>query len=171
MIHEALATLHPARLWTPPGSDGRIVVPVGPGMILGGATGTALSDYLENKVLDYVLSVAAFTPAATLYVALFTAAPSDTGGGTEVTGGAYARIAVTNNATNFPAASGGSKSNGTDITFATATADWGTVTHVAVIDAAAAGNYYFWGALDTTRTVKNGDSFKFAATKLVFALD
>lgn len=171
MLHLPEARLHPVSLWTPPVS--RNLKDWARYILKGerGATGTALSDFLENELLDHVLSAATFTAAATLYAALFTAAPSDAGGGTEVTGGAYARVAKTNNATNFPAASGGSKSNGTDIDFGTATADWGIVTHVAIIDAAAAGNYYFWGALDVARTVKSGDSFKFAATKLIFALD
>jgi len=83
------------------------------------------SNYLENKVLDHVLGGGDYTRPATVYVALYTVAPSDTGGGTEVTGGSYARAAVTNNSTNWPAASGGEKSNGTEITFETATASWG----------------------------------------------
>jgi hypothetical protein len=173
MIHELESTLHPVRLWTPEGREG---IPLwalelmsqSPGP---GATGTAMADYLENELLDHVLSAATFTAAATLYFALFTAAPSDAGGGTEATGGAYARVAKTNNATNFPAASGGSKSNGTDIDWGTFTADLGIITHVAVIDAAAAGNYYFWGSLASPRDVKNGDSAKYPATKLVFAFD
>jgi len=170
-VHLVEAKLHRVSLWTPPVSrkpkDWLKYLHEGER----GATGTAMSDFLENELLDHVLSAATFTAAATLYAALFTAAPSDAGGGTEVVGGTYARVSKTNNATNFPAASGGSKSNGTDIDFGTATADWGIVTHVAIIDAAAAGNFYFWGALNSSRDVKNGDSFKFAATKLIFALD
>jgi hypothetical protein len=67
------------------------------------------SDYLEAKVLDHVLGATTFTPPATVYLALFSALPSDSGGGTELTTGTapgYARVAVTNNATNFPAAFG-----------------------------------------------------------------
>ena len=177
MLHRAEAKLVVPKLWVPEDDGGMPLWMLeawarGLGMSMGpGATGTAMADYLENKLLDHTLSATVFTTAATVYTALFTAAPSDAGGGTEVTGGAYARIAKTNNTTNFPLASGGSKSNGTDIDFGTATADWGIVTHVAIIDAAAAGNYYFWGALNSSRDVKNGDSFKFAATKLVFAFD
>lgn len=171
-VHLAEAELHRVRLFDPredaiPAWALELMSP-SPGP---GATGTAMADYLENEILDHILSAATFTAAATLYCALFTAAPSDAGGGTEATGGGYARVSKTNNATNFPAASGGSKSNGTDIDFGTFTADLGIITHVAIIDAAAAGNYYFWGALAASRDVKNGDSFKFAATKLVFALD
>lgn len=174
MKHEGSATLHRVGLWTPEQMPSWMLEEwaKGLGISLGpGATGTAMSDYLENKLLDHTLSATVFTTAATVYCALFTAAPSDAGGGTEATGGGYARVAITNNATNFPLASGGSKSNGTAIDFGTFTADLGTITHVAIIDAAAAGNYYFWGALDASRIVKNGDSFKFSATKLVFAFD
>lgn len=117
-------------------------------------------NYLSNKILDYVLSGVSYTPPATVYIALYTATPSGSGGGTEVTGGSYARIAVTNNATNFPAASGQSKSNGTLIDFGTASADWGTIVAAAVYDASSSGNELYWGPFPTTRTVLNGDSFK-----------
>src|SRR3972149_591973 len=71
------------------------------------------SDFLENELLDHVLGNAAYAAPATVYFGLYSVGPSDVGGGTELTGSGYARIAVTNNATNFPAASGGAKSNGT----------------------------------------------------------
>lgn len=105
------------------------------------------SDYLENKILDHVLGGGDYTRPATVYVGLFTTAPSDTGGGTEVSGGSYARVAVTNNATNFPAASSGSKSNGTAITFPAATANWGTVVAFGIFDASSGGNLLYWGWL------------------------
>src|SRR3989304_5914505 len=71
------------------------------------------SDFLENELLDHVLGNAAYAAPATVYFGLYSVGPSDVGGGTELTGSGYARIAVTNNATNYPAASGGAKSNGT----------------------------------------------------------
>lgn len=135
------------------------------------ATGTALSDFLENELLDHVFGNAAYTAPATLYFALFTAAPSDSGGGTEVTGGSYARVAKTNNATNFPAASGGLKSNGTAVNFGVASASWGTVTHVGVFDAASAGNLLVWGALTTSKVIGNGDSAEFAIGEFDLLLD
>lgn len=131
------------------------------------ATGDAMTTFAANELIDHLFSAATYTPPANITCALFTAAPSDAGGGTEVTGGAYARISQTNNATNWPAASGGSKSNGTAINFGTATANWGTVTHVALFDGST--NMLLWGALTTSRIVNNGDSFQFAATKLVIA--
>src|SRR3990167_3149462 len=116
----------------------------------------SFSDFLELEVLDHVFGAAAYTAPATLYFALFTVAPTDAGGGTEVTGGSYARKDVANNATNFPAAAAGAKSNGTAITFVTATASWGTVTYVGLLDASTAGNLLAWAGLTTSKTISNG---------------
>ena len=131
----------------------------------------SFSDYLENKTLDHILGGPDYTRAATVYVALFTSAPTDAGGGTEVSGGGYARVAVTNDATNWPAASGGSKSNGTDIVFPTATADWGTVVAFAIFDASTAGNMLVWGNLTQSKAIYNGDTARFAAGDLTITLD
>lgn len=134
----------------------------------------SFSDYLENKVLDHVFGGGDYTRAATLYIALLTATPTDASTGstiTEPSGGSYARVSVTNNATNFPAASGGSKSNGTTITFTTASASWGTVTHVGILDASSAGNLLAWGALTASKTVDSGDTVSFASTALAITLD
>lgn len=131
----------------------------------------SLSDFLENELLDHVLSAATYTAPATLYVALFTAAPTDAGGGTEVTGGSYVRLAVTNNATNFPAASGGAKSNGVVFTFVTATANWGTVVAMGIFDAVTAGNLLFWADLTVNKAVNNGDTASFPVNDLDFTLD
>jgi hypothetical protein len=113
------------------------------------------SDFLELELLDHVLGNAAYTAPANIHVALFTVAPTDAGGGTEVTGGSYARVQVTNNATNFPAAAAGLKQNGTAINFAQATADWGTVVAFGLFDAATSGNLLYWGWLGTD----DGDLF------------
>lgn len=120
------------------------------------------SDYLENKVLDGVLGGPAFSLPATVYAALYTVTPSDAGGGTEVTGGSYARVAVTNNVTNWPAAAAGAKANGTEIAFPAATANWGTVVAWGILDAAAAGNLLYWGALTVSKAVNSGDTASFA---------
>lgn len=170
-VHLAEAKVHLAlpEIWTPPVSRSLrdIVKYLLKGERGSTATGDAMTTFLANELLDHVFQNSAYTAPANITCALYTAAPSDAGGGTEVTGGAYARVSKTNNATNFPNASGGSKSNGTDIDFGTATADWGTVTHVGLFDGST--NLLLWGALNTSRIVKNGDSFKFAATKLVLA--
>jgi hypothetical protein len=120
------------------------------------------SDFLENEILDHVLGNAAYSAPATVYVGLFTAAPTDAGGGTEVTGGSYARVAVTNNATNWPAASGGAKSNGAAVTFPTATASWGTVLAFGIFDAVSAGNLLYWADLTVSKAVGDGDTAEFA---------
>ena len=114
-----------------------------------------LSDFLENKIIDHMLRNQAYTPPATVYVALFTTATDDTGGGTEVTGGSYARQDA-----GLSAASSGASSNAADITFPTATADWGTVTHCALMDASTAGNMLMHSILDASKAVGNGDTFK-----------
>jgi hypothetical protein len=129
------------------------------------------SNYLENKILDHVLGGVTYTPPATLYVALFTAAPGETGGGTEVSGGGYARVAVANDTTNWPAASNGQKSNGTVITFPAATANWGTVVAWGIFDAATGGNLLYYGDVSPNRTVNNGDTAQFAVGALTFTED
>ena len=139
--------------------------------IAGGATGVAMTNDLENKVLDHILSGTTYTPVATTFIALYTADPGETFAGTEVSGGSYARVSYTNNITNWPAASGGSKSNANVIDFGTATANWGTITHVTICSASSAGVGLFYGTLTASKTVNNGDGFKFLATKLVIALD
>jgi len=119
------------------------------------------TDYLENKIIDHMLRNQSYTPPATIYLALFTTAPGDAGGGTEVSGGSYARQAVT-----LSAASGGASENSADITFPTATADWGTVTHVALMDALTGGNMLMHTPLDASKTVNDGDTFKINAGDL-----
>lgn len=133
----------------------------------------SFSNYLEDKILDLILSQVAISAIATVYVALYTVIPTDaSASGTEVTGGSYARVSVTNNATNWPASSGGSKSNGTAITFPAPTANWGTIVGFAIYDAATTGNELAWGALSVNKTVNNGDAApSFAIGALVVSLD
>lgn len=134
---------------------------------------SGFSDFLELEVLDHVFGAATYTPPATLYVALYTVIPTDANAsGTEVTGGSYARVAVTNNLTNFPAASAGAKANGTAITFPAPTANWGIVVGFAIYDAATAGNELAWGAITPNKTVNNGDPApSFAIGDLDITLD
>ena len=125
----------------------------------------SFSDYLETKVLDHVFAGTAYTAPATLYVALFTAAPSDSGGGTEVSGGAYARqtIAFTT--------SGDTTSNNAAVEFPTATANYGTVTHVGIYDASTAGNLMAWAALTSSKTIETGDVFRIPSGDLDITLN
>lgn len=126
------------------------------------------SNFLELELLDHVLGNAAYSAPATVYIALYTTDPTDADTGTEVSTGDwsnYARVAVTNNATNWPAASGTSpatKSNGTIIDFGTATiVTPPTVTHVGIRDAASGGNLLKHGALATAKTINNNDPVSF----------
>lgn len=125
------------------------------------------SDYLENELLDHILSVGSYT-APTIYVGLYTAAPSDAGGGTEVSGGSYARVDASSA---FGAASGGSSANTGAITFPEATGSWGTVTHYGIFDASTSGNLLIWGALDASKAVASGDTVSFAIGDLTITLD
>lgn len=132
----------------------------------------ALTDTLENKVLDHLLGGPDYVRPATVYITLVTANGSDSTAGTEVSGNAFARAAVTNNATNFPAAAAGLKSNGTAISFPTPTpAGWGTVVGVEVWDAASAGTRIAYGALTASKTINAGDPVSFPIGDLDLTLD
>ncbi len=129
------------------------------------------SDYLENKVLDHVLGSTSYTKPANVYLALYTVAPTDAGGGTEVAGASYVRLALTNNATNWPAAVNGSKSNGIDFVFVTAGEAWSTVVAFGLFDAQNAGNLLYWGTLNSSKQIDAGDTPIFRAGTLVVSED
>lgn len=119
------------------------------------ATNNAKTDWFENKVLtDYLVG-------KTLYIALYTTNPNEAGTGTEVSGGGYARKQVTFTVT------GNTASNSAEVDFGQATADWGNISHWAVVTATTGGNMYYYGATEnsggvaTTFTVNNGDTIKF----------
>lgn len=114
-----------------------------------------LTDSEANALLDYKFGAGANDLApATYYVGLSLTTPAADGTNiTEPSGGSYARVAVTNNSTNWPAASSRVKSNGTVITFPTATGTWGSVTDFFLADASTAGNVLAYGELTTPQTV------------------
>ena len=125
------------------------------------------SDYYENTIINHLLRNQAFTPPATIYVALFTTAPADDGtGSVEVSGGAYARQTVT-----LSAAALGATSNSADITYPTATANWGTVVAAGLFDALTVGNLLAWANLAASKVVNSGDVFKFLTGDLDFTVD
>lgn len=128
---------------------------------------SGIADYAENKMLDHSFGKTAWT-MPTAFVALYTVTPSDSGGGTEVTGGSYVRFTTSGSTWNSAAA--GSISNALDIVFPTATGNWGTLTGIAILDAVSAGNFIWWGDLSANKTVNNGDVFKFLAGQLVATL-
>lgn len=116
------------------------------------------TNFLELELLDHVLRNSAYTPPATVYVGLFTAAPGEAGGGTEVTGGSYARQSVA-----FDVAAAGATQNTSEVAFPVATANWGTITDFAIFDAVSGGNMLYYGTLAASKVINTDDQFKFAA--------
>lgn len=123
-----------------------------------------MTNYLENEIYDHVLRGAAYPSPATIYLALFTAAPGEAGGGTEVSAGGYARQAIT-----MGAPSDGAGSNTAPIVFGPASASWGTVTHFAVMDNSSGGNMLLYGDLTAPKPVGDGDTLTFATGDLDLA--
>lgn len=133
---------------------------------------SAASNYLENKVLDHVLTATSYSAPSTRYLALFTNtsgnAATNLEAGTltdEVSGGSYARKAVT-----FAAASSGTSATNATVTFDAATGNWGTITHVAVMDQLTSGNVLFYGAVTTAKTIETGDTFQVSSGNLTVSL-
>lgn len=128
---------------------------------------SALSDYAEKLVLDWLMTTGAATRPTTWYVSLCTTATDDAGGGTEVTGGAYSRQAVTFGAGVSP---GGTATNTAPVSFTAVGANWGTVSHIRIMDAATAGNVLWHGAMVDPRIVNDGDTLSFAANTINLTL-
>lgn len=125
------------------------------------------SNYEKNRAVNARYGGGTYTKPATIYVALFTSAPSASGGGTEVSGGSYARVAVTNDATNFPDAVAGVKSNANPIAFPHATDAWGVITHGATFDALSGGNMLDFAGFAQPQTVQGGGQFTLGVGQLV----
>jgi hypothetical protein len=124
-----------------------------------------MSNFLENALINATLRNTTYTSVATVYVSLWTSDPTDAGSGTEVSGGSYARTAVT-----FAAPSNGVTTNDADVTFPTATASWGTVGWIGINDALSSGNLLYHTALDTSKTIDSGDIFKISTGNLSVTL-
>ena len=126
-----------------------------------------MSNFLENALINATLRNTTYTSVATVYVSLWTSDPTDAGSGTEVSGGSYARTAVS-----FATASGtsGNVLNDADVTFPTATASWGTVGWIGINDALSSGNLLYHTALDTAKTIDSGDIFKISTGNLSVTL-
>jgi hypothetical protein len=125
----------------------------------------SFTNFLETEVLDHVFGGNAYTAPVTLYTGLYTAAPSDTGGGTELSGNGYARQATAFTVT------GNTASNTDAEEWATATGSWGTITHVGVFDASTGGNLMAYGTLTASKTIATGDVFRIPAGDLDITLD
>jgi len=124
-----------------------------------------ISNYLENALINGTIRGTSYTAPAAVYVALYTRDPTDANTGTEVTGGSYARQSAT-----FAAPSNGSSASNADITFPQATANWGTVGWIGILDADTSGNLLYHTALDASKTIETGDIFKIASGNLTVTL-
>ena len=116
------------------------------------------SNYLENKILDHVLKNVSYTSPTTVYVGLFTTDPTDAGTGTEVSGGSYARQVLS-----VTTSSGGIVTSSGDVTFPQATANWGTISHIGILDALSSGNLLMHTPLTTSKTIESGDILKISS--------
>ena len=124
-----------------------------------------LSNYLENKLLDHVLRATSYTSPTTVYVGLYTSDPGDDNSGVEVSGGSYARqiLSVTT-------ASEGVVTSSADVTFPQATGNWGTISHIGLLDAVTSGNLLMHTPLTTTKLIETGDIFKIPTGSLTAQL-
>lgn len=125
----------------------------------------AMSDYLKNAILNATLRGQVWTPPTKVYLALYTSNPTGANTGTEVTGGTYARKEIA-----FAAPANGSSPSSADVLFPVATAGWGTVTHLGIMDSLTAGNLLYHGASTGTKTIAVDDQLKIAAADVTVAL-
>ena len=125
----------------------------------------SLSNTFETTTLKWLLTTDSVTRPTAWYVALYTAAPSDAGGGTEVSGGSYVRKAATFTVT------GDTASNSAAVEFDVATASWGTVTHAGIFDASSGGNLIAYASLTASKLIDSGDVLRFPISDLTVTLD
>ena len=119
----------------------------------------ALSDYAEKLLLDWMMTTGSATRPTAWYVALYTAAPSDSGGGTEVSGNGYSRQSITLAAASSP---GGTTSNTNTLTFTASGGNWGTITHIGIFDASTSGNLLWHGLMSASKQIDDGDTLEFS---------
>jgi hypothetical protein len=117
--------------------------------------------YLEDNLINHVLRGVAYPVPAGIWVALFTSAPGESGGGIEVTGGSYARQPAT-----WSASVNGSSSNTVDVVYPVASANWGVVTSFALMDAVTGGNMLYYANLNAPRNVLTNDLVSFPTGQL-----
>ena len=127
---------------------------------------SAMSDYLENEILDHILGTGAYTMPTTVYVGLSTGSFGDDNSGTELSGSGYARQSAT-----FNAAASGTADNSAAIEFPAATGSWGTVSHFGIFDASSSGNLLIHGSFSTAKTIATGDILKISAGDLDISAD
>ena len=126
---------------------------------------SAMSNYLETALVNATLRNTSFTSPTTVYVGLYTTSPGEGNTGTEVSGGSYARQSAA-----FAAPTDGVTTNSATLTFPTATASWGTITHIGILDALTTGNLLYYAALDVSKTIGSGDIFTISSGNLSVTL-
>jgi len=126
-----------------------------------------MSDYLQDKLINHVFRNIAYAQPTNLYVALYSDDPTDADTGTELSGDGYARTAAVFDA---PTAGSGTTQNSADITFPAATADWVTITHIGIRDAASGGNLLTFKALTTPVTVLDTNNFRIPTGQLTLVM-
>lgn len=142
----------------------------------------AITDYLENKLIDFLFRGQPYEPPTTLYFALLSSDATEAGGGTEFSGGGYARVGVAASMINFSGTQSagstdisngdsGKTSNNAAIPFPAPAIDWGTATHIGVFDAETDGNMLFYGKLSSPKLVKAGVAPKLKKGGVIFTLD
>jgi len=124
-----------------------------------------MSNYLENALINGTLRATSYTAPTTIYLALYTADPTDADTGTEVSGTSYARQTIT-----MGAPSNGVSTNSAAIEFPAAGGSWGTVTHIGIRDALTAGNLLYHTPLDASKTIATGDIFRVSVGNLSVTL-
>jgi len=123
---------------------------------------SAMSDYLENKVLDHILATTAFTKPSAVYLGLSIASMGDNAGGTELSGNGYARVSIA-----FDAASGGTTDNTAVVDFPSCTgSNWGAVAYWSLWDASTGGNMLLHGAFTSAKTIEVNDVLRVDAGDL-----
>lgn len=125
----------------------------------------ALSNYLENALINGTLRATSYTAPTTVYVGLYTTDPTDANTGNEVSGNGYARKSAT-----FAAPSNGASVTSADIQFDQATGSWGTIAYFGILDSLTTGNLLYHGALTTSKAIDTGDVFKISAGSLTVTL-
>lgn len=127
-----------------------------------------LSNYAEDLVLDWLFTANAATRPTSWYVGLFTVAPGEGGGGTEVSGGSYARTAATFAVSGTAPTTA---SNDAAVEFPTATGSWGTIVAAGIFDASTSGNLIAFADLASSKTISSGDVLRFNTGTLTITLD
>ena len=123
---------------------------------------SAMSDYLENKVLDHILATTAYTAPSTVYIGLSIASMGDNAGGTELSGNGYTRVSIA-----FDAASGGTTDNTAVVDFPSCTgSNWGAVAYWSLWDASTGGNMLLHGAFTSAKTIEVNDVLRIDAGDL-----